>query len=124
MQSQSSENIMRAILLAAAALAFSGGVAFADDVMASRYGNTTITTEPGGTQIKIYYKADGTFTGKRDTADFSGTWKVDASNQLCLTFAVAMPGAPNPTCVPASAHKVGDTWGGGGVTISLVAGIQ
>jgi len=35
-----------------------------------------------------------------------------------------VPGAPNPTCVPATAHKVGDTWTAGGRTITLVQGIQ
>jgi hypothetical protein len=111
---------MRAILFAAAMLASTA--AFADDIMAPRYGNTVIATDPGGVQTKIYYKAGGTFTGKQGTLSFSGTWTLDASNKLCLNFTPVPPGATNPTCLPASAHKVGDTWAGG--TVSLVAGIQ
>lgn len=75
-----------------------------------------------GVKTRIYYKADGTFTGKQGTASFSGTWTLDAKNMLCLSFTPLPPGATNPTCVPGTAHKVGDTWGGG--TVSLVAGIQ
>jgi YD repeat-containing protein len=113
---------MRSILIVAA-LALSVTAAHAGDVMASRYGNTTITTDASGVQTKLYYNADGTFTGKQGTFGFTGTWKLDG-NTICLTFNPAPPGAPNPTCTPVSAHKVGDTWSGGGRTITLVQGIQ
>ena len=113
---------MRGILLAATILAASVTAVFADDIMASRYGNTTIATDAKGVKTRIYYKSDGTFTGKQGTASFSGTWTLDAKNMLCLTFTPLPQGATNPTCVPGTAHKVGDTWGGG--TVSLVAGIQ
>lgn len=115
---------MRKFLIAAAALALSTTLAFADDIMASRYGNTTMATDPSGVVTKFYYAADGTFTGKQGTQSFNGTWKLDASNNLCLTFAQTLPGVANPTCLPASAHKVGDTWGGAGRTVTLVQGIQ
>jgi hypothetical protein len=115
---------MRTVLLVAAVLALSSGMAFADDVMASRYGNTTITTDASGVQTKLYYAADGTFTGKQGNASFNGTWKLDGSGNICLTFAQAVPGAANPTCVPVAAHNVGDTWKAGDRTVSLVAGIQ
>ena len=114
---------MRAFLLGVAALALSAGIAFADDVMASRYGNTTITTDANGVQSKLYYAADGTFTGKQGNQTFNGTWKVDGGN-ICLTFAQAVPGAANPTCLPVAAHNVGDTWKAGDRTVSLVQGIQ
>ena len=115
---------MRIIVYAAAALALSSGFAFADDVMASRYGNTTITTDASGTQTRLYYAADGSFTGKQGTASFNGTWKLDGSGNICLTFAQPVPGAANPTCVPVAAHKVGATWKAGDRTVSLVQGIQ
>jgi len=110
--------------MTAAAFVLATSAAFADDIMASRYGNTTMTTDAKGVVTKIYYKSDGTFTGKQANQSFSGTWKLDASNMLCLTFSVALPGLTNPTCVPASAHKVGDSWGGNGRTVTLLAGIQ
>jgi hypothetical protein len=115
---------MRKIWLAAAALAFSSSLAFADDIMASRYGNTTIATDASGVQTKLYYKADGTFTGNRSGQSFTGTWKLDGAGNVCLNFAQTIEGLTNPTCVPISMHKVGDTWSGGGRTVSLVQGIQ
>jgi hypothetical protein len=114
---------MRKIFLAAAALAFSASFALADDIMATRYGNTTITTDASGVQSKIYYNADGTFTGKQAGMDFKGTWKIDGST-ICLGTDPALPGQPNPICVPVSAHKVGDSWTTGGRTVTLVQGIQ
>ena len=97
--------------------------ALADDVMASRYGNTTVSTDASGVQSKLYYNADGTFTGKQGDQSFNGTWKLDGGN-ICLSFAQPVPGAANPTCLPVAAHKVGDTWKTGDRTVSLVQGIQ
>jgi hypothetical protein len=114
---------MRTILLAAVTFAFSASLAFAEDIMATRYGNTVISTDASGVQSKTYYNADGTFTGKQGTADFKGTWKLDAGN-VCLTFEPALPNMPKSFCVPASAHQVGDTWPGVGSTVTLVKGIQ
>jgi hypothetical protein len=101
---------MRKIWIAAAALVLSTSFAFADDIMATRYGNTTITTQPNGVQVKLYYNADGTFTGKQGDQGFNGTWKLDGAGNICLNFAQPIQGTPNPTCVPVSAHKVGDSW--------------
>jgi hypothetical protein len=115
---------MRTILLAAAVLMFSASLAFADDIMATRYGNTTISTDASGVQSKLYYSADGTFTGKQAGMNFKGTWKLDGSGNICLTTDPALPGQPNPLCVPVAAHKVGDSWTAGGRTITLVQGIQ
>jgi hypothetical protein len=115
---------MRKIILATVAFVLSAGVAWADDVMASRYGNTTIATDPSGTQQRVYYKPDGTFTGKQGDLSFSGTWKVNASNIICLTFVRPLPGLPNPLCTPVTAHKVGDTWGAGGRVMTLMPGIH
>jgi len=112
---------MRAILLGAVALAFTTTVASAD-VMTTRIGNTTITKDAAGNENHIYYKGDGTFTAKAGTTAASGTWKIDGGN-ICLTFAQAVPGTPNPACAPISEHKVGDTWTAGPYTVSLVAGI-
>ena len=115
---------MNGFLIAAAAFALSTSFALADDIMASRYGNTTIATGSSGVQTKLYYNADGAFTGKQGDQTFSGTWKLDGAGNICLNFAQPLQGTPNPTCVPVSAHKVGDSWSGGGATMSLVQGIQ
>ena len=115
---------MRKALIAAAALAFSTTFASADDIMASRYGNTTITTDPAGTQTKIYYAADGTFTGKQASQEFKGTWKLDGNGNVCLTTTPQLPGYPDPICSPVSQHNVGDSWKSGNFSVTLVQGIQ
>jgi len=114
---------MRAILLATA-FAIAATAAIADDgVLASRFGNTTITKDANGNETHIYYAADHTFTGKQGANAFKGTWKIDGGT-ICLTADPAIPNTPNPTCAPVSAHNVGDTWTAGPYTVSLVAGIQ
>jgi len=116
---------MRSIVLAAAFVAASVCCAYADDLMASRYGNTTIATDSKGVQTKIYYQAGGTLTGKQADMSFKGTWKVDAANKLCLTFSGTAPtGMTNPFCVTVAAHKVGDTWKSEDRSVTLVKGIQ
>ena len=89
--------MFRKTVLLVAFIVSSAMPAFADDVMASRYGNTTISTDASGVQSKLYYAADGTFTGKQANQSFNGTWKLDGGN-ICLTFAQPVPGAANPTC--------------------------
>ena len=67
---------MRTLLLAAAFAVCSASLAHAADIMAARYGNTTLVTDSKGVETKIYYKADGTLTGKQADLNFTGTWKV------------------------------------------------
>ena len=115
---------MRIAILSAALLVAATVPALAgDEVLASRFGNTTITKDAQGNERHVYYKADHTFTGKQGTATFSGTWKVDGST-ICLTADQPIPGVPNPICTPVEAHNIGDTWQAGPFTVSLVAGIQ
>jgi hypothetical protein len=122
---------MRAIFLAAV-LVLAAGVAFAeDDVMASRYGNTTDSVDSQGVHTKIWYSADHTFKADVGGMKVNGTWKIDNAI-ICLAYTnppASMPATmPNPTCLPVVAHKVGDTWmtGEGAMkrTVSLKAGIQ
>jgi hypothetical protein len=104
-------------------LAFVTTSAFADDIMAARYGNTTITKDAAGHETHLHYMADGTFTGTQGGQSFKGTWKIDGST-ICLTADPAIPNTPNPACAPISQHAVGDTWTAGPYTVSLVAGVQ
>ena len=107
-------------------LSFSSCAFAADDVMASRFGNTTITKDAAGNEVRLYYAADHTFTVKTNGRSTTGNWELKGA-AICLTYAnTAMPssGTPNPTCVPVSAHKVGDTWTAGPYSVSLVAGVQ
>jgi len=115
---------MRTILFGVAALVFSTSLALADDVMASRYGNTTIATDKNGVVTKLYYSAGGTFAGKQGTLDFGGTWKIDPPGTICLVFPQKVVGMTSPFCAPVAAHKVGDKWTAAGNSLSLVQGIQ
>ena len=115
---------MRAIVLGAALLLSASVPAIAgDEVLASRFGNTTITKDANGTENHVYYAADHTFSAKNGATSTKGTWKIDGGT-ICLTFETPVPGTPNPACAPVSEHKVGDTWTAGPYTVSLVAGIQ
>lgn len=116
---------MRILIGALAALALSATAAMAgDEVLASRFGNTTITSDASGMSSKIYYQADHSFTGVQGDQQLAGTWEVKGS-QVCLTFtSEAPPGYPNPICTPVAAHAVGETWQAGPFTVQLVEGIQ
>ena len=114
---------MRAVLLGTALAVVAIVPALAgDEVLASRFGNTTIT-KANGVENHVYYAAGHTFTAKQGATTAKGTWKIDGST-ICLTFETPVPGTPNPACAPVSDHKVGDTWSAGPYTVSLVAGIQ
>jgi hypothetical protein len=118
------EEQMKKFALATAMLFLATAPALAgDEVLASRFGNTTISKGPAGDETHLYYAADHTFTGKQGAVGFKGSWKIDGGT-VCLTFDPAVPNTPNPTCLPVSDHKVGETWTAGPYTISLVAGIQ
>ena len=116
---------MRILLGAIVALTLSATAAAAgEDVMASRFGNTTITSDASGMSSKIYYEADHSFTGVQGELQLAGTWAVKGS-QVCLTFSSeAPPGYPNPICTPVSARTVGETWTAGPFTVQLAAGKQ
>jgi hypothetical protein len=118
---------MRVVLMSTAIAILMSTAAYADDsVLASRFGNTTITKNAAGNETRLYYAADHTFKAKSGGQMTDGTWKIDGGT-ICLTYAnpAALPaGTPNPTCVPVSAHKVGDSWSAGPYSVSLVAGVQ
>jgi hypothetical protein len=111
-----------------AALALATSALAGDDVMASRYGNTTVVTMANGSVVKIWYSADHTWTGQVGETMIAGTWKVDDSGQLCVSWNNPPPGATNPTCSPSPNHKVGDHWtvgeGATQMSATLVAGKQ
>ena len=121
---------MRKIFLTAiASMAIATTFALADaDVMASRYGNTTVSTDAKGVQTKVYYSADHTFTFKSGDQQGKGTWKVE-NGKVCLTYTGAPPpGMTNPFCAPVTEHKVGDKWtvgeGDNKRSVSLEKGTQ
>src|SRR5579871_3452871 len=124
---------MRAIVIAVAIMAGAANAAMADDLMANYYGNTVVTKSPNG-ESHSHDKKDGTMdavlSGPMGSVTLTGTWRVDASGELCRTYAnvPAMLPIQNPLCTPWATHKVGDTWtitiGGQSRSASLVQGIQ
>ena len=124
---------MRRFLIAASVLALCAAPALAaDDVMAGFYGNTTVSTG-GMLEVHTHYKADHTFDFSATMAVMSrsgkGTWKIDASGQLCRDIQDPPAGVTNPSCSVIAPHKVGDTWtmtqkDGSTRTITLKPGIQ
>jgi len=124
---------MRKILLGLSIAVLAAAPAFAaDDVMTGFYGNTSVSTG-GMLEVHTHYKPDHTFDFSASMALMSrsgkGTWKIDASGQLCRDIEDPPPGVTNPSCSPIAPHKVGDTWtmtqkDGSTRTITLKAGIQ
>jgi hypothetical protein len=122
---------MRLSFLGIVALSLSFSAFASDDIMASCYGNTVIGKSALG-QSHTHYRADHTFdaalSSDQGSMDTDGTWAVNDKGEICRTYNTPVPGFPNPSCVPWSAHKVGDSWqitlNGRTTDLSLVAGIQ
>ena len=125
--------VEKVMVTAAFALVFAFGFAIValagSDMMASRYGNTTMVTDSSGMVTKIWYNADHSFTGTQGNTALKGVWKVDKGT-VCLTYdsppKMGNATAPNPSCYPVQERKVGDTWtvgeGANKLTVNLVAG--
>jgi hypothetical protein len=121
--------VLKIVAATAAALLLCGGAALAaDDVMAGFYGNTVISTG-GAVESRTHFKADHTFDAVFGGGMFNskGTWEIKDGN-VCRTYDPPIPNLPNPVCVPAVPHKVGDKWtvtvNGDVRQATLVAGIQ
>ena len=123
---------MRRLLLAAAVSALCAAPALAaDDMMAGYYGNTVISTG-GVLESHTHYRPDHTFdvtaTAMGQSFNGKGTWAIDDKGQLCRTYETPPPGMPNPLCIPAETHKVGDSWttGEGAMarTVTIKPGVQ
>ena len=123
---------MRLFLFGAAALvAVSSAALAADDIMAGFYGNTVISSG-GVLESHTHYRADHTFdvtaTAMGQSFNGKGTWAIDDKGQLCRTYETPPPGMPNPLCIPASSHKVGESWtitvNGSTRLMTLKAGIE
>jgi hypothetical protein len=82
----------------------------AEDVMSTRYGNTTVAIDVHGAESRTWYNADHTFASTQGGVQLKGTWSLEG-NTLCRHYDVAPPGAPNPYCFPADKlRRVGERW--------------
>jgi hypothetical protein len=117
--------MIRGILIVAAVFAAPPLALAQDEVMAARFGNTTVTHTDSGHEVHMYYNADHSFTGKVVDVGFpvKGTWAVDAGT-VCLTYNPPPPSVTNPVCQPVAPHNLGDTWTVGKNTVTLMKGIQ
>jgi hypothetical protein len=104
-------------LLAFGALVASGfATAALADTMAETYGNTVIATNDKGEATKLWFKADGTFSGQDSKGQkFTGKWAIK-DGKYCSTAdlpanAPAGTPAPKESCGDYQGnHKVGDKW--------------
>lgn len=128
----SSRSVIALALAGAMTVLAPVGAFAADAAMAAMFGNTLVVKAPDGTESKVMYKDDGTFTGVgADGAKSAGTWALK-DGKLCLNVLEPPPPAdmPQPACGPApTVHKVGDSWqytadDGKVYGLSLVAGQQ
>lgn len=118
---------MKHIILAAAAVALSAGVAHADP-FASMYGNTLTITD-GGKTSKAFVNQD--MTWEQDMPDgtvMKGTYMWKDASTVCFT-SVTPPPKPGdaPFCTAMAAHNVGETWAdkdpaGNPETLTITAG--
>jgi hypothetical protein len=125
---RSREGFMRPIFIAASILAFSlaAFAASEDDIMATRYGNTTVIKDMLGTSY-VHYNKDHTFNATSWLGDVSGSWKIE-NGKMCL-YAEKYPITYKlkysiPECNTIEAHKVGDKWKEGNRDFELAAGIK
>ena len=109
------------VIIAVSTLAFSG-VAFAEELMESTFGNTvTVAIEDGTVVVSYHFNSDGTFAmAQADGSTADGTWALDGTN-LCVTI------GEETSCSEIEDHNVGDSWdetdeNGNTMTISIVEG--
>jgi hypothetical protein len=121
---------MKRVVLAAAAVLMSVGIAHADP-FAGMYGNTVTITGPDGTKSTAYVNADMTWEQHMaGGAVMKGTYAWKDAGTVCFTMTDPAPksGDMTPNCNPVPAdHKVGDTWTettpkGQSMTYSVTAG--
>ena len=122
-------------LLAFGALVASGfATAALADTMAETIGNTVLATNDKGEMTKLWFKADGSYSGEDSKGQkFTGHWAIK-NGKYCGTAdlpATAPANTPKPTeqCQDYQGnHKAGDKWTqndsmGKPVTIEIKAGM-
>lgn len=104
------------------------------DTMAETVGNTVIATNDKGEATKVWFKADGTYTGESAKGEkFSGKWAIKGGKYCSIADLPANAPADTPkpteTCQDYQGnHKVGDKWSqndsaGKPITIEIKAGM-
>ena len=108
-----------AMLALAGAFLLASTAAYADDPMATTYGNTVTTKNAKtGATGTLLFNADGSYTANATGPDgkplsYPGKWVTkDNGATLCLTPTLPpnTPNAPGESCSPLSVHQVGQHW--------------
>jgi hypothetical protein len=91
---------------------------------ASRVGNTIVAKDPDGTETRLYWRPDHSFSATRPTWKTEGTWAVKGSS-LILHYNIARPGmGTDEEMKSATPRQVGEIWGMADRKVTLVAGEQ
>ena len=91
---------------------------------ASRVGNTEVAKDPDGTETRLYWRPDHTFSATRPGWQTEGIWGVKGSS-LFLHYNVARPNmGSDEEMKNATPRKVGETWDMADRKATLVAGEQ
>lgn len=102
----------RALLILAGFYLSIGPALAADDPLAAFYGNTVVVKAAGGSETRIHYKDDQTYSlSDTERGDASGTWAIEG-DKLCMAQTEPKPAeGQEKLCVPSPAgKKVGDSW--------------
>lgn len=90
----------------------------------SRVGNTVVAKDPDGTETRLYWRPDHTFSATRPGWKTEGTWIVKGAD-LVLHYNVPRPNMGSDEVMKnAVPRKVGESWGMADRKVTLVAGEQ
>jgi len=75
--------------------------------MAGAFGNTIVSTAPGGVVTRTWVDPDGTYKSVVNGAEATGTWTV-SKGLIC--YAQTVPAPAPPLCTLGANKKVGSKW--------------
>lgn len=91
---------------------------------AARVGNTIVAKDPDGTETRLYWRPDHTFSAIRPNWKTEGTWRVTGSS-LFLHYNVPRPGmGSDEEMKNAAPRKIGEVWGMADRQVTLLSGEQ
>lgn len=90
----------------------------------SRIGNTIVAKDPDGSETRLYWRPDHTFSAARHGWKTEGTWAVKGAD-LFLHYNIARPHMGSDEVMKnAVPRKIGESWGMADRKVTLVEGEQ